>query len=259
MPEPKRYDELKSQFVERAEAARTRAEDFPDITDATGRRSRAFAYMARAAAATALVLLVVLGMGLASTYAMPGNPLYSVKRLTEDIHRGLAIGGERKANINLSNAGRRIDELDYVLERGMDEWYFPLSRDAASSISRADREASSLDEEGAERLRNRARSQAERLEPALKQVYPAVDRLQREELDRDYEMLRRRLGKKGGQNADGGEAAGEGPGGSEDPATPGSEGQDGNRKGNDEGQQQDRPSGGEQDQEGSQLRKGQFE
>lgn len=86
------------------------------------RRAPALTGLARLAAAAALVLLALLGTGggavLAAENTVPGEALYPVKRLWEEIVLALApLTGERDA-IWLWIAQRRLDEAETLAARG---------------------------------------------------------------------------------------------------------------------------------------------
>jgi uncharacterized protein DUF5667 len=93
---------------------RTRAE----IRTRIGRRLRESARATRrdramrifAGAAALVVGLAGLGTVLAHD-ALPGNPLYAVKRATESAELGLTIGDEARAETHLRLAATRLDEL----------------------------------------------------------------------------------------------------------------------------------------------------
>ncbi|WP_156960214.1 DUF5667 domain-containing protein [Amycolatopsis taiwanensis] len=63
-----------------------------------------------AGAAALLIALIGLGMVL-SRNALPGDPLYAVKRATESAELGLTFGDEAKATAHLRFAATRLDEL----------------------------------------------------------------------------------------------------------------------------------------------------
>ena len=63
------------------------------------------------AAAAAAVLVVTLGVGTASARSVPGDLLYSLKLATERVAFALTTGPERRAELRLSFADRRLGEL----------------------------------------------------------------------------------------------------------------------------------------------------
>ncbi|HEU0086465.1 MAG TPA: DUF5667 domain-containing protein [Pseudonocardiaceae bacterium] len=71
------------------------------------------------AAAAALCLLMSLsGMSLLLSHdALPGDPLYTVKRSAESAELGLTFGDERKALKHLEFAGARVSELEMLADQ----------------------------------------------------------------------------------------------------------------------------------------------
>jgi len=232
LPEAKHYEEKRAGYIRLARKTATTSEVRHESVRSQLIRPRSRVLITRAAIAVAVVLAILVLSGVTSTYAMPGNPLYPVKRFTENVYAGVISGGESKANVCLSQAGERIEELEYVLERDMSEWYFDLSRDAAERIAEADREAASLDEESAGKVRARARAQAERLVPVIEEAYPDIDSAGRKVLEQEIEQLRRRLGSSDTNRRDG--------------TTPGREGQPDSRDSPAEPENQDQYNGLEQ-------------
>lgn len=80
----------------------------------------------RKAVAIALIIaIVVLGGGIGGAYAsqsaLPGDALYPVKLLTEDVRVALKFNPESKANLEMSFAAKRLEEIKNVLEeKGVD-------------------------------------------------------------------------------------------------------------------------------------------
>jgi hypothetical protein len=57
-------------------------------------------------------------MAVASQGALPGDPLYPVKRAIENTQAGFAVGDDSKGETVLGNASRRLDEADELTQRG---------------------------------------------------------------------------------------------------------------------------------------------
>ncbi|MDI6874498.1 DUF5667 domain-containing protein [Candidatus Solincola sp.] len=147
----------------------------------------------RAVAAAMIVLAVLVSMGVASTYAMPGNPLYSVKRFLENVHSAFTPGGESEAGVSLSHAEKRLKELKYAGEREMNGWYVGLAHDAIADIRSALRESAGLPEEKAGEVRSSALALLERLLLQLRDLalqMPAEGaKSLRHELDETFQEL----------------------------------------------------------------------
>ena len=107
---------------------------------ATGRLVPAFYGVAIALAAIAVITM---SLSFASVRAMPGSPLYSVKRTVERVQLSL-LGRTEKVNALLKQANKRMGELGYATSRGMDSWLYSLASDAEEDIAEAKHEASSL-------------------------------------------------------------------------------------------------------------------
>lgn len=83
------------------------------------RRASWFSMQPRwATAMTAVMLVFVLGGGavLAADSSMPGSPLYPLKILTENISLKLAGSDIEKAELSLTFADRRVEEINYLIE-----------------------------------------------------------------------------------------------------------------------------------------------
>lgn len=79
----------------------------------------------KAMAITLIIAMVVLGSGIGGAYAsqsaLPGDALYPVKLLTEDVRMALKFNPESKANLEMSFAAKRLEEIKNVLEeKGVD-------------------------------------------------------------------------------------------------------------------------------------------
>lgn len=77
-------------------------------------------YLGRAGAFAALLIMAGGGVSLAAENALPGNPLYSVKRsINEPVRAALAIGVVAKASWNAEEAGRRLSEAERLASKGV--------------------------------------------------------------------------------------------------------------------------------------------
>lgn len=80
------------------------------------KRTPVFATRWAVAVCAVLLVFVLSGsMVLAADGSMPGNPLYTVKLWTEDLAVKLAGSEEKKTELFITFADRRISELDYLL------------------------------------------------------------------------------------------------------------------------------------------------
>ncbi|MCJ7653458.1 MAG: DUF5667 domain-containing protein [Actinobacteria bacterium] len=188
LPEPRRAERLKDVYMSKAGDAQQRALRGKEV------RPRTVSAIARVAAVSAVTLALIFGAGLASTYAMPGNPLYSVKRLIEKVHMLILPGGRASANADLSHANRRLDELMYVEDRGSLDWYFSLAQDAEARIEDAYKESSSLSRIDADMILSEARRSMTRLEALVIKASPGLKTGQREVLEQKMNRMRKQLG-----------------------------------------------------------------
>jgi hypothetical protein len=95
---------------------------------------RGFTGQGKPAYALAAVLLVILLLGFSATQAvtasasaMPGNPLYQVKLITEQVQLLLARDVEARLVVELWIAERRMQEARYIAERGLIVSSLPIS------------------------------------------------------------------------------------------------------------------------------------
>ncbi|MFH1150177.1 MAG: DUF5667 domain-containing protein [Actinomycetota bacterium] len=151
---------------------------------------KALPVFARAAAATALVMVLLFSVGLVSTRAMPGSPLYPVKRVVEKAGLYMTPSGSAAVDARVTRASERLEELDYATRHEMNDWYLPLIEDARSSIKEAALEASRGGVEDEESAREGARSvlqeHDEELREAISEV-PAEERVEIEDWVDDSE------------------------------------------------------------------------
>lgn len=189
LPPPKRAAQIRQSLVSRAAAIQGKNHVADDRSLARHRLAplrKGIPAIAKVAIAAVVALVLLFTVGLSSSYAMPGNPLYSVKRLIEKAHLFFLSGGESKADTYLSHAARRLDEIKYVKERRMGDWYFPLARDAENCILASQKEASSLSEEAAVKILTQTATLLARLESMVREI--------RQELPIDqWEILERGL------------------------------------------------------------------
>lgn len=146
------------------------------------------------AVAAMIVLAMLVSLMVASTYAMPGNPLYSVKRFLENARSTFTPGGESKAFLSLSNAEKRLEELKYAGEKEMNGWYVDLAHDAIAEIHSALRESTGLPEEKAGEVRSSALALLERLLLQLRDLAPQIPAEGMESLSRELDEAFRELG-----------------------------------------------------------------
>ncbi len=86
-------------------------------------------YLSRAGAFAALLIMAGGGISFAAENALPGNPLYAVKRsINEPVRAALAISTEAKASWNAEEAGRRLGEAEQMASNGT------LSAETAQSL-----------------------------------------------------------------------------------------------------------------------------
>ncbi len=95
----------------------------PDRT-ATVRVLRPAGQGRRRVGAVAASLVIVggsAGVAAASSGALPGDPLYPVKRGTEQVGTSLSLGAAQKGRSELSHAATRLEEAQELQSRGADE------------------------------------------------------------------------------------------------------------------------------------------
>jgi hypothetical protein len=72
--------------------------------------------------ASIILVIIVLAAGSGTVYAangsLPGEPLYSVKTATESVRLAFAFSEEAKADLYVSLADRRVDEIIQMAEKG---------------------------------------------------------------------------------------------------------------------------------------------
>ncbi len=95
----------------------------------------------RLAAVAAVLAITLIGGGtgtvLAATGAVPGDPLYVVKRATERTQLALAFTDAREASLREQFLGRRVDELEHVTEAGRQQFVPELAEQIERHVARA--------------------------------------------------------------------------------------------------------------------------
>lgn len=88
-------------------------------SDAAGPRRMALHHRAILVAAAALLVIVATAGGvLASRDALPGDPLYGMKRAAESVGDALTLGDTARAERKLDSATTRLDEVQTLVTRG---------------------------------------------------------------------------------------------------------------------------------------------
>ncbi|HEY46584.1 MAG TPA: response regulator transcription factor [Anaerolineae bacterium] len=91
----------------------------PGESEAQGRaRRKRRTWVRRIAAALSLAVLVTLGATFASGYALPGDALYPVKSLVEDVQHTLAKDEVSLAHLHIQLAETRLKEADSLMKQG---------------------------------------------------------------------------------------------------------------------------------------------
>jgi hypothetical protein len=123
------------------------------------RRVGARARLAVAAAAVLCLLMSLAGMSvLLSRDALPGDPLYGIKRTAEGASLGLTFGDESRALKHLEFAASRVTEMETLADRSSDE--------SAQLTALADLTTDAV--EGSRQLTTYATSSDEKALPALR-------------------------------------------------------------------------------------------
>ncbi|SEP83260.1 hypothetical protein SAMN05216188_101629 [Lentzea xinjiangensis] len=152
---------------------------------ASVRRVGARARVAVAAAAVLCLLMSLGGMSvLLSRDALPGDPLYGVKRTTESASLGLTFDDESRALKHLEFAASRVTEMETLADRASDS--------SAQLTALADLDADAV--EGARQLTTFATASDETALPALRDW--ALDQYEK------LGTLRPRLAEDAGKHAD---------------------------------------------------------
>lgn len=64
-----------------------------------------------------IVLGLTLGTAVAALESLPGQPIYPVKKIVENVQLKLAATEEEKTNLQIKFANNRVDELETILQR----------------------------------------------------------------------------------------------------------------------------------------------
>lgn len=156
-------------------------------------RMRSIPAFARVAVVVCMLAVLLVGLGLGSAYAQPGNPLYSVKRAVEAANLALVTGDQGKAEAYAAFADRRLEELAQVEKQGMTDWYYPLARDAETGIENTYRYGKRLRGKAAEQQESSAREGATRLGEILPEAVGSMTQAQKASVEGSLERIRTRL------------------------------------------------------------------
>ncbi len=86
------------------------------------RATRFVSKWAIAICAVMLVFVLVGGTALAANGSMPGNPLYAVKLATENLSIRLTGSAEKKAELYITMADRRVTEMIWMVDNGKTQY-----------------------------------------------------------------------------------------------------------------------------------------
>lgn len=195
LPAAGHTDALKTAYVERGTSLREQAIVAGGATARPARlhRVRTQHALARAAAAATVIVALLGGLGFGSAYAMPGNPLYSVKRAAESAYLSLVPGDQNKADAYASYTSRRLNELEHVEERGMSRWYYSLASDAEGGIGNTYGHGKRLRAEAAKKVTAKAQALTRRLEELLGVALGKMTPAEKAGLERGLERIRVQL------------------------------------------------------------------
>lgn len=195
LPAAKRRDSLKASFIEGGTILRKQMSAAPAAAlrvKKTGRIS-AVPALARYAAAAGIIILLLASLGIGSAYAMPGNPLYSVKRAVGSAYLFMTSGDQSKADAYASYAEQRLDELEYTENRNMAKWYYPLYRDAQDGIENTFRYGKKLGSAGEQEAMEKAAALTLRLENMLGKALNKMTTAEQADAERQLQRLRLQL------------------------------------------------------------------
>jgi len=211
LPAARRMDSLKATYVEHGTSLREQAigSDAAVARPASVPRVRTRHVLARVAAVATVIVALLVGLGFGSAYAMPGNPLYSVKLAAESAYLSLVPGDQNKADAYASYTSRRLNELKYVEERGMSKWYYSLANDAQGGIEDTYGHGKRLRAGAAQKVTEKAQALTLRMEEllggALGEMTPAQKASVESGLQRIRLQLRMRKGNPSGPSQQNGQ------------------------------------------------------
>jgi hypothetical protein len=146
--------------------------------------------------ASAVVLLIAIvafaAAGFGSVNAMPGSPLYSLKRFVEVARDSFTFDHQARAEAYLGDAERRVKELEYAKHHNMSGWYYGLARDALSALDDAQGQVQSLMGAGRQAVVSRAQNVASNFNTHLQQTLPGLDRDQQQRLEQQKQRMEQR-------------------------------------------------------------------
>ncbi len=142
----------------------------------TAQRPRAYSRLAAPVATCLASLLMIFGgLTAVSQAAQPGSTLYPLKRFSEQIAISSARGWDNTANVELSCATRRLDEVEKLRGQGnasREEAYIPgLVEDFNNKVDAALGLAAGREDEAGEQIR----AHAEELNRRLDELEPEHD------------------------------------------------------------------------------------
>ncbi|GEM_PF-2423009 len=195
LPPTSRADSLKASLLARGMELEKGVMNECVLTSGRAGRVKPLSRLSILKIATALTLIALMlaAIGLGSAYAMPSNPLYSVKRAVESIYLWVIPGDRNKANAYASWTDRRLGELEYVSKREIVSWYYPLMKDIQAGIENVYRKAKSLGGEEEKEFTRKAKALTFRFEKLLGKVKMQMKRAQKVEAERAIERLRLQL------------------------------------------------------------------
>jgi hypothetical protein len=195
LPAARRMDSLKAAYVERGTSLREQVirADVATVRLKSAPRVRTYHALARVAAVATVIVALLVGLGFGTAYAMPGNPLYSVKRAAGSVYLSLVSGDQNKADAYASYTNRRLNELKYVEERSMSKWYYSLASDAEGGIENTYGHGKRLRAEAAQKVTAKAKALTLRLEELLGGILGNMTAAQKANLERGLERIRVQL------------------------------------------------------------------
>jgi hypothetical protein len=195
LPAARHLESLKSAYAERGTALRQQALAAEATKVRPKRRGlvKTHPALARIAAVATVVVALFVSLGFGSAYAMPGNLLYSVKRVAESAYVSLVPGDQNKADAYASYTNRRLNELKYVEERGMSNWYYSLARDAEGGIGNAYGHGKRLRAGAARIVTEKAQAFTLRLEGLIENALGKMTPAEKVKAEHGLEQLQLRL------------------------------------------------------------------